>query len=222
MRKTTIFLLLWLAALPTQADTRYVTDEFNIMMRSGESPSHRITRQLRSGSPVEVLSVNAESGYSQVRIEGGATGYVLTRQLMGEPSARSQLAAMNARLKELQGEPDKLAGKLSALQTRYQELQKEHGKLRKSSADLEQELESIRRTAANSVRISNERNELRKNVSALTRQVEDLKQQNRDLSNQTAQNWFMIGAGVIIIGIILGLILPHLRFQRRKNSWGSL
>ena len=32
----------------------------------------------------------------------------------------------------------------------------------------------------------------------------------------------MIGAGVIILGMILGLLLPHLRFQRRKSSWGSL
>ena len=70
MRKTTIFLLLWLAALPTQADTRYVTDEFNIMMRSGESPSHRITRQLRSGSPVEVLSVDIPNDLAGTVLEG--------------------------------------------------------------------------------------------------------------------------------------------------------
>ena len=59
-------------------------------------------------------------------------------------------------------------------------------------------------------------------VAALTRERENLKQENRDLSNRTTQNWFLIGAGVIIAGIVLGLILPHLRFQRRKTSWGSL
>ena len=75
---------------------------------------------------------------------------------------------------------------------------------------------------ADAVRIANERNELRNSVRTLTRELEDVKQENRDLHNQTAQNWFMIGAGVIILGIILGLLLPHLRFQRRKSSWGSL
>ncbi|MEJ2591254.1 MAG: TIGR04211 family SH3 domain-containing protein, partial [Candidatus Thiodiazotropha sp.] len=86
----------------------------------------------------------------------------------------------------------------------------------------EQELQSIQRTASNAIRISNERNELRKQVADLTREVEDLKQENRDLGNEATRDWFLIGAGVIIAGILIGLILPHLRFQRRRNSWGSL
>jgi SH3 domain protein len=59
-------------------------------------------------------------------------------------------------------------------------------------------------------------------VAQQTHQVENLKQENRELRNETNQRWFLIGGGVIIVGIILGLILPHLRFQRRKSSWGSL
>ena len=56
----------------------------------------------------------------------------------------------------------------------------------------------------------------------MTRELEDLKQQNRELENSTAQRWFLIGAGVIVGGILLGLILPHLRMRRRRDSWGSL
>ena len=36
----------------------------------------------------------------------------------------------------------------------------------------------------------------------MTREVEDVKQQNRELENKTAQNWFLIGAGVVVGGII--------------------
>ncbi len=222
VRKAITLVFLMLPALAAQAKTLYVTDVFNIMMRSGESSSHRILRQLSSGTPLEVISVNDETGYTQVRVSEGTTGYVLTRQLMNEPSARDRLAATEERLRSLQEEPDKLAGRLTALQDEYQTLQGEHSRLERVNTELEQELEGIRRTAADAVRISNERNELRKTLNALTRQVEDLKQKNRDLSHKTAQNWFLIGGGVIVLGIILGLILPHLRFRRRKNSWGSL
>jgi SH3 domain protein len=222
VRKAITLLFLMLPALAAQAETRYVTDVFNIMMRSGESSSHRILRQLPSGTPLEVISVNEETGYTQVRTSGDTTGYVLTRQLMDEASARDRLAATEERLRALQEEPDKLAGRLTALQDEYQTLQAEHSRLQRVNTELEQELEGIRRTAADAVRISNERNELRKTLNALTRQVEDLKQKNRDLSHKTAQNWFLIGGGVVVLGIILGLILPHLRFRRRKNSWGSL
>ncbi len=204
------------------ADTRFVTDQFKVTMRSGESASHKIVRMLSSGTPLEVLADNPETGYSQVRTKAGTSGYVLTRQLMPEPSARERLERAEVRLRELQEEPDKLSAKLARLQEKHQKLNNAHRKLKGAKDELDRELETVRRTAANAIRISNERNELRKSVSTLTRELEDVKQENRDLNNQTAQNWFMIGAGVIIIGIVLGLLLPHLRFQRRKSSWGSL
>ena len=177
---------------------------------------------LSSGTAVEVLRDYDQSGYSQVRLQDGKTGYILTRQLIKQRSARDRLAQAEIRLKELQEEPGKLSARLAKLQGQHNKLNDDFQKLQKTKAQLERNLETIRRTAANAVRIRNERHELRKNVSALTRELEDVKQENRDLHNQTAQNWFLIGAGVIVGGIILGLILPHLRFRRRKSSWGSL
>jgi len=138
------------------------------------------------------------------------------------PSARDRLAKAEKRLEELQAEPELLSAKLAKLQGLHGQLKHQHTGVLAAKKELEQDLEAIRRTAANAIRISNERNELRKQVAGLARQVEMLKQENRELSNSTAQHWFLIGGGVIIAGIIIGLILPHLRFQRRKSSWGSL
>jgi SH3 domain protein len=191
-------------------------------MRSGESATHKIVRMLPSGYRVEVLGVNPDTGYTKVRSRDGKEGFVLTRQLMNTASARDRLAIAEKQLLDLQAEPEKLAAKLASLQKEHQALQTNHRELERTKAVLDKELEAIRRTAANAIRISNERNELRKVVAKLTHQVEELKQENRELENDSDQKWFMIGAGVIIVGIILGLILPHLRFQRRKNTWGSL
>ncbi len=221
MNKALLLLLGLLIANATPAATLYVTDSFKITMRSGESTSHKIVRMLPSGTPVTLLSTNPDNGYSKV-IAMDEQGYVLTRQLMNDPSARDQLAAAKERLQVLQEAPEKLQSKLISLQSEHGALQTAHAELQQIKEQIEQDLESIRRTSADAVRISNERNELRKTVASLTREREELKQENRDLSNQTAQHWFMIGAGVIVVGIILGLILPHLRFQRRKSSWGSL
>lgn len=203
------------------AETGYVTDSLKITMRSGESTSHKILRMLPSGTAVQVMGRNADNGYSRVKVDD-QIGFILSRHLMNEPSARDQLAGLTQRLKDLQEAPDKLQSRLSALQDEHEKLRTSHDELQRIKQQLERDLGSIRRTSADAVRISNERNELRKTVASLTREREELKQENRDLNNQTAQHWFMIGAGVIILGIILGLILPHLRFQRRKSSWGTL
>lgn len=222
MKRTALALLALTAAGVAQAETRYVTDQLKITMRSGESTTHKIIRMLPSGYPVEVLETNRDSGYSRIQTGDGKTGFVLTRQLMNTPSARERLEKAEARLQELQEEPGRLTTKLMTLQDEHQKLQGAHTEMTGERDRLAQELEAIQRTASNAIRISNERNELRKQVATLTRQVEDLKQENRELGNDTAQNWFLIGAGVIVGGIILGLILPHLRLQRRKSSWGSL
>lgn len=215
-----IFCLLLLPLL-AQAKTLYVTDTFKIAMRTGESTKHRIVRYLNTGTALDVISTNSESGYSKIRI-GTKEGYVLTRQLLSEPIARTQLDTMRKEIEALKAAPGELRSNLANLQKNHRELLAEHKSLQQIKNKQEQELQSIQRTASNAIRISNERNELRKQVADLTREAEDLKQENRDLSNQATRDWFLIGAGVIITGILIGLILPHLRFQRRRNSWGSL
>ncbi len=222
MKKQLIFLLLLAAASALQAETRYVTDEFKVNLRSGESTGHKITRMLPSGYPVELISSNKENGYSLVKTPDGTTGYILTRQLMSIPSARDRLVAAEAKLAELQEAPGLLSAKLSKLQDEYKALSEQHDKLAQEKQTLDDEFQSLKRTAANSVRIAEERNELRKQVATLTREAEDLKQANRELGNDSAQRWFLIGGGVVVGGIILGLILPSLRMRKRKSSWGSL
>ena len=222
MNKIALMMVLFVGFSLAQAETTYVTDQFKITLRSGASATHKILRMLPSGEKLQLLSSNKENGYSQVRDKEGKVGFVLTRQLMDIPSARDRLEVAEKRLKELLQEPGRLTAKLATLQEQHQKLTAAHDNLKQEKQTLEQELQSINRTAANAIRISNERNELRKQVATLTRQAEDLKQENRELKNDSQQKWFLIGAGVIIAGIILGLILPHLRFQRRKSSWGSL
>jgi SH3 domain protein len=220
---TLILFLLTPTATLVAAEYRYVTDQFKIMMRSGESSTHKIKRTISSGTKLELISSNSKTGYSKIRLPSGIEGYVLSHQLINEPVAREKLAVANERLKELQAAPDQLTAKLSALQEEHATLLKTHEVLEHDKNNLEQELSGIKRTASNAIRVTNERNELRQQVTSLTREVENLKQENRELSNDSTQDWFLIGAGVIIAGILIGLILPHLRVQSRrsKSSWDS-
>lgn len=222
MKRIVVGLVLLLSFSQLLAASRYVTDQFKITLRTGESATHKILRMLPSGYKLELISSNSDTGYSHVRTEDGATGYVLTRQLLDIPVARDRLASAESRLNELLQEPGKLSAKLATVQNKLETLQTSHDAISQEKEKLDKELETIRRTASDAIRISNERNELRKLVAQLTHQVAELKQENRELSNNSNQKWFMIGAGIIILGIVIGLILPHLRFQRRKNSWGSL
>lgn len=204
------------------AETRYVTDELEVTLRQGESTSHRITSMLKSGTPVEVLSTNKSTGYSRVRAPSGKEGFVLSRLLTVEPGAREQLDALKERVASMETEPARLSAELESLKELHTALRAEHEETLQTKAGLEQELAGIRQTAANAINIANERTDLQKQVATLSRRVSDLEQENRELTNDVAQDWFLIGGGVLLGGLLLGLILPNLRLPRRKTSWDRL
>ncbi len=220
--KKILFLLLLLFTADVLAKTAYVTDQLKITMRSGESAKHRIVRMLKSGTQVNVLSSNAASGYSKVQLADGKTGYVLTRQLLNQPVARDRIVKLEQRIKELESTPGELSSRLAKLSREHDELLLKHKALLNEKNALATELATLKRTSANAVQIAQERTSLRKQVATMTRDLADQEQEVRELKNNSTQRWFLIGAGVLLGGIFLGLILPHLRVRKRRDSWGSL
>ena len=222
MRHLALLLICVLPLAYAHAETRYVTDQCSVPLRKGEGPRFKIARLLSSGTALELVRDNAETGFSQVRTADGTVGFIATSELQGEPPAREQLPALSARLAELQQAPDALANKLASLQSQHKDLEEEHERLKRERDRLQQDLATLRSASANIVEITTDRAELRNRVAELTRQSADLEQENRDLSLQNNQRWFLIGAGVVGAGILVGFLLPNLRFRRRKSSWGSL
>ncbi len=205
------------------AETRYISDELSITFRSEPGAKKRILKMLKSGTPVELLSVDKKSGYAKVRTSEGKTGYVLVRFLTEEPTAREQLQALQERIHELQAEPDQVRSRLNQLQEDYASLQQQHQKISSENETLTQDLAGIKQSAANAIQIANERSDLRKQLTAFKRQNADLQQQNRELGNNFEQRWFMIGAGVVLGSILLGWLLPLMRFRRRsRSSWSDI
>ena len=205
------------------AETRYVSDELKAPFRSSPGSTKRILKMIKSGAPVELLSVDKKSGYAKVRTNSGKTGYMLTRELSEEPSAREQLQSIQEQMRELQAEPDQIRSRLTQLQTDYSSLQQQHQKISSENETLTQDLAGIKQSAANAIQIANERSDLHKQLTAFKRQNADLQQQNRELSNNFEQRWFMIGAGVVLGSVLLGWLLPLMRFRRRsRSSWSDI
>ena len=65
---------------------RYVSDTLTSPMRSGTTTRHNILKFLPSGTPVKILEIAEEEGYSRVIAED-MEGWVENNRLMDEPSA---------------------------------------------------------------------------------------------------------------------------------------
>ena len=210
-------LLLLLPAVHASAQDAWVSDQFEVMLRTGPSTSNAIERMLRSGTAVNVLERDEETGYTRVRTQAGTEGWVLTRYLMTEPSAREQLATLTRRLTSANQEGSSLSSQLLAVQGEYDQAKRRITTLENEKRLVEQELAEIKRTAANVLSINNQNKELREQLSNAEIETATLQQQNRGLRSQTTRYWFMAGALVLVVGMILGLWLPRIRWQRRSR-----
>jgi len=190
-----------------QAETRYIVDQAKLPMRSGQSTSHSIVRMLPSGTPVEVLG-QSSTGYTHIRTRSGKDGWILSRYLMKEPAARTQLARAEKELSNL-----------VTLKQEKKALEQERSQLMEDNKKLKTELAHIRETAANAVAIAAENESLKVKAMQAEQTLEALRRETSDIRSGAQQRWFMLGGGAILFGILLGLILPRLKV-RRKDRWG--
>jgi SH3 domain protein len=213
----TSVLAVMLAAGVAGAETAWVSDRFEITLRSGPSTTNAIQLMIGSGTELEVLEADTESGYSRVRTGGGTEGWVLTRYLMDEPAAREQLATLSGQLTSEASRGSSLNTQLGAIRGEYESATKRIQALESDNAKLDAELGEIRRTAANVLAINNQNKDLREQLAAEEIRVAALEQENRELTSQTTRYWFMSGALVLVVGMVLGLWLPRIRWQRRSR-----
>ena len=197
-----------LLAATASAQSVWVSDQFEITLRSGPSTNNAIQLMLRSGTELEVLDEDEESGYTQVRTQGGTEGWVLTRYLMNEPAARDQLSSLTSQLSNQTSRGSSLNSQLSTIRGEYEQAQERIATLERDKSALETELADIKRTASNVLTIDAQNKDLRDQLAAAEIEVATLEQENRELSSQTTRYWFMTGALVLVIGMALGLWLP--------------
>lgn len=216
-RLSLITLLLATSGLAHAQSTRYITDQLEVDMRSGQSTQHRIVTMLRSGTQVQVLKEDREAGWSLVRTQQGAEGWVLNRFLESQPGARDRLARAEQELARAETTLRELREQQRDLSGGNSELKAKVDQLTRANQEQEQELTRIRRTSANALALDEENRTLKERLSRLERDYQMLEQQAAALKDSSDRDWFMAGAGVLILGAIIGLILPKIRWKRKSN-----
>ena len=220
MMKTTyrtILLTLLMFVPPAYGAPAWVSDQFEITLRSGPSTGNAIQLMVGSGMQLEVLERDAESGYSRVRTPGGTEGWVLTRYLMNERSAREQLQSLSRELTDAQSSGTSMSAQLTAIKGEYDTANRRIAALEREKTALETELAEIKRTAANVLGVNQQNRTLMDDLATAQIRADTLEQENRQLASKTTRYWFMSGALVLLVGIILGIWLPRIRWQRRSG-----
>lgn len=189
-----------LAAPAALAQDRYIADKLFTYLHSGPSSQYRIIGSINAGDKVSLLSTNRETGYSQVQDERGRKGWVESKFVTTQESMAVRLPRLE---KELTQVKSQLANARQTANSEKDGLVSSLEARNKQIAELEQNYSDI------SSQLTSSQTEIRELRAKLDTQKEDL-----------LLRYFMYGGGVAGVGLLFGLILPHLIPRRKKSPSG--
>ncbi len=207
-------------SMSSHAQTRYVTDSFEIMMRTGPSVKNKIVKALKSGVAVDIMRSDAGNGYSQVKTAKGEIGFVLTRYLNANESAKDRVIYLESVLEQLQSKPKEIQALLAKSQEQSQVLLTENTELSLSLKKTTNELTRIKEISNEAINLSDRNVRLESEVQQLLLQLDDIRIQNEALKDNADYVRNLTMAGILLLGLFLGWVLSRSGKQRR-NSWGA-
>lgn len=209
-----VLILLSLPGLAFAAKTVVVSDQLPINVRSGVGTGHGIIGAAHSGERLEVLG--EEPGYYKVRTPRGKEGWVLARFVQDEPVARDQLEALQTQRDSAVQAREQAEQGLEALRSEHAALLEAHEQLLSEAQTLRQQLNEVSTAAASTLEIQQRNTELEQALGDAQVQGEALRD---DLnSRELRRSNMLLGAGILLAGLLIGLIIPLLR-PRRTSSW---
>lgn len=199
--------------------TKYFGDPRFSLLESARLPVHSSKRAYALGRAHPVRTVILIL-HLLVSLSAHAVQPAASRSPVNPSNARSPAETGPAQHSALAEENRALKAELAALKENRTSADKAGEELNAELRRLNTELISIRQASANALQIQSERDSLQENVINLERELEVIKRAKLAMEGDHRQAWFLIGAGVLLAGIVLGLLLPQLSW-RKRNGWDS-
>ena len=213
--------VLFMVTQSSWAAKAYVSDSFEITLRTGPSIENKVIAMPSSGQPVEVLDAEGDWTHVRMRKADGDTleGWVLSRYLSTRLPWEVQAEALsveNASLREKLAYTEKGLKETTAGE---QELATKLKETTEALADVKAEYQSLRRRAADYLKLEAA---YEANLSKLETAEADVKRLTEEIKQLRAfqrNRWFLTGALVLLSGLIIGLVIGRQQKRRRSSYY---
>ncbi len=229
------FLLAFIIPFTAQAKTGYVTDMLILTVKEGPGNEYGIINTLRSNTKVDIL--NKSGNFYQIKTSEGDEGWVESQYITTELPKSIIIENLKAKIASLEktnsntGKNEELKNstwemKIESLKKNHEDkkahlesslkvAQEENIKLKKIAQQAKKKYEIFAGQSENIVNIIKENKELIRKNSLIEDELKKLKLKNDDSAKTAMIKWFLAGAGVLLIGWLIGL---SIRSSRKKRS----
>jgi len=193
----------------------YVTDSIKITFRNGPSIRHKVLAMLKSGEEVEVLE--ELNSWTKVRLKDGKEGYVLSHYLSPNIPKSFIINSLQNKVRYLQEQLQKLTQVKERLEASNSELKTNLELKERRLAKVEKEYNDLKSGSANYIETKQAKDQLETENKRLKVQLATLLKRNKKLEKKDDRLWFLSGAGVLLVGWVLGLILGRTQISRKRR-----
>ncbi|MFA9614061.1 MAG: TIGR04211 family SH3 domain-containing protein [Deltaproteobacteria bacterium] len=216
----TLFFTVCLPSVSSFAATLYVSDTtVEANLRTGTQQENRIIALLRPGTQLELLS--EEDGWAEVTLADGRTGWILRRYLSERPPWRVTAEKLATENEKLRAQVGTIKGGNQDLLQKNKELQKQVDLQQRELEKLRRDYEELKNSSTNYLNLKMAYENLQKGTRQSNAKLDKLEKAHGKLKTSTGIRWFLSGAGVLLLGWLLGSSVARLR-RRRSSDYYKL
>ena len=210
----TVGICLILLSTAVLAETKhYINDSMKITMRTGPATDRKIIALLNVGQEVEILK--AEDDWTMVRLLNGKEGWVISRFITDQTPDSILLEALNQNHSALQAKAASLMEENKTLKDENNKLGHDLNTTEKKEKDLSKDYETLKRESKQFLDLQAKYKESTSKLAEQTQKAEKYEDELTKLLWNKNIKWFLSGAGVLILGFIIGFSTKR---QRRHSS----
>jgi SH3 domain protein len=207
-----VFIGLSVTAAVGMAETVYVTENFEITMRTGPGVDRKIISLIQSGNGLQVLE--KEKDWSRVKTRNGKEGWVLNRYLTpNEPCemvlgrVKQEYAAMGVKYEQMKTQLDDLRQSKKTTDTDLSQSRQERDQL--SAA-----YESLKKESSEFLQLKEKHKQVVAELEAEKTKSAKLDEENMQMKRSRIIQWVLTGGGIMLIGFFIGIFSSSRRKSR--------
>ena len=187
------------------AENRYVSEDFEITMRTGPGLDHKIISLIPSGREVELVKEGEE--WSEIRLANGKEGYVLTRYLTQELPTALKLERLQRKYSEVVDKNKTLEEKIAELTSGSRTVGTELRQTQETLNKVQSDYDALKKDSANFLKFKKTYEKNLKELDEARTRADKFENEFNKLANSQLYEGLLYGGGLVFLGLIIGFIL---------------
>jgi len=204
---TLVLLGMLFVVATSAAETKYVTEELNITLRTGPGTDRKIIAFPNAGDSLEIIAPGEE--YTEVMTRSGKQGFVLTRYLTDKEPASAVLARLEQKYSQIVEKYDALKEKASQITGDSKSQAEELAKTQKELEQLTAAHESLKTESKQFLQLKAKYEKAVKDAAEARTKADKVDKELQQLYSSEINTGLLYGGGLIVLGFITGFIVKR-------------